>query len=410
MMQMFASPGLVRTFAEPFIVVFAPHMDDEVIGPGGTIALHRQAGATVTHVFLTDGLGSGPELREERISAEELERRRRDLGETRKRESREAAELVGIKELIFLDAPDGKLHETPEIVDRVHRILEEKKPNLIYAPSIVDDHRDHRATNRILRLALEQLPKEIASGILIRGYEVWTPLPANRMVDISPVEALKRQAINLFASQTRFVDYARAILGLNQFRSMIHLFGRSTAEAFWECTWAEYKSLVDQTLLSKSGKQVLEYATPPQAGGIDPETLPGVVIDDENAHRVGFTAVSSSLAPFVGTGYRHDGNDRRRKQSAEFLPDLPAPGRYEVRLAYTAHPNRATNVTVSVTHADGAEAMTVNQRKAPPIDKLWVSLGAFGFAKGKAGSVTVTNAGADGYVVIDAIQWLPVEK
>jgi hypothetical protein len=25
------------------------------------------------------------------------------------------------------------------------------------------------------------------------------------------------------------------------------------------------------------------------------------------------------------------------------------------------------------------------------------------------GSVTVTNAGADGYVVIDAIQWLPVE-
>ena len=69
---------------------------------------------------------------------------------------------MGIKELIFLDAPDGKLHETPEIVDRVHRILEEKKPILVYTPSIVDDHRDHRATNRILRLALEQLPKGIA--------------------------------------------------------------------------------------------------------------------------------------------------------------------------------------------------------------------------------------------------------
>jgi len=409
-MQMFTSPKLVRTFAEPVIVVFAPHMDDEVLGPGGTIALHRQAGATVTHVFLTDGLGSVPELREWWISAEELDRRRRDLGETRKRESREAAKLVGIKELIFLDAPDGKLHETPEIVDRVHRILAEKKPSLIYAPSIVDDHRDHRATNRILRLALEQSPKEIASGLRIRGYEVWTPLPANRMVDISPVEALKRQAIDLFASQTRFVDYARAILGLNQYRSMIHLLGKSTAEAFWECTWEEYRTLVDQTLLSKSGKQVLEYATPSQAGAIDPQTLPGVVIDDEDAQRVGFTAVSLSLAPFVGAGYRHDGNDRRRKQSAEFLPDLPMAGAYEVRLAYTAHPNRATNVAVSVTHADGAEAVTVNQRKLPPIDKMWVSLGTFGFAKGKAGSVTVTNAGADGYVVIDAVQWLPVEK
>ena len=112
----------------------------------------------------------------------------------------------------------------------------------------------------------------------------------------------------------------------------------------------------------------------------------GVVIDDEDAQRVGFTAVSSSLAPFVGAGYRHDGNDSRRKQSAEFIPDLPMAGNYEVQLAYTAHLNRATNVTVSVTHADGAEAVTVNQRKAPPIDKLWVSLGTFGFAKGRAGS------------------------
>ena len=111
--------------------------------------------------------------------------------------------------------------------------VEEKKPKLIYAPSIIDNHCDHRATNRILRLALEPVPKEdIASGMLIRGYEIWTPLPANRMVDISSVEALKRQAINFFASQTRFVDYTRAILGLNQYRSMMHLQGRSTAEGF----------------------------------------------------------------------------------------------------------------------------------------------------------------------------------
>ena len=252
MMQMFKSPQLVSAFPEASIVVFAPHMDDEVIGPGGTIALHRRAGATVTYVYMTDGLGSDPELNARRMPAAELEGRLRDLGETRKRESQKAAELLGIKELIFLDAPDGKLHETPEIVNRVHRIVEEKKPKLIYAPSIIDNHCDHRATNRILRLALEPLPKEITSGMLIRGYEIWTPVPANRMVDISSVEALKRQAINFFASQTRFVDYTRAILGLNQYRSMMHLQGRSTAEAFWECTWDEYKTLVDQALLNKS--------------------------------------------------------------------------------------------------------------------------------------------------------------
>src|SRR4249919_3732961 len=102
MMQMFTSPQLVRTFAEPFIVVFAPHMDDEVIGPGGTIALHRGAGATVTHVFMKEWLGSEPELNARRMPAYELEGRLRDLSETRKRESQKAAELIGIKELIFL--------------------------------------------------------------------------------------------------------------------------------------------------------------------------------------------------------------------------------------------------------------------------------------------------------------------
>ena len=37
------------------IVVLAPHMDDETLGCGGTIARHVQAGAQVTVVFLTDG-------------------------------------------------------------------------------------------------------------------------------------------------------------------------------------------------------------------------------------------------------------------------------------------------------------------------------------------------------------------
>ena len=33
--------------------------------------------------------------------------------------------------------------------------------------------------------------------------------------------------------------------------------------------------------------------------------------------------------------------------------------------------------------------------------------GAFRFAAGKAGYVEVSNAGADGYVVIDAARWVP---
>src|SRR5512138_1319717 len=37
------------------VVVLAPHMDDETLGCGGTLAKHRRRGANVLAVFLTDG-------------------------------------------------------------------------------------------------------------------------------------------------------------------------------------------------------------------------------------------------------------------------------------------------------------------------------------------------------------------
>jgi hypothetical protein len=155
-------------------------------------------------------------------------------------------------------------------------------------------------------------------------------------------------------------------------------------------------------------KQVLEYTTGP--GGIDPKTLNGVVVDDELAQRVGFDTVSATVGPYVGIGYRHDGNKGDGKQTATFVPDVPAAGKYQVRVSYSANANRATNVPVTVTHADGAMTVKVNQRKPPPISGLFVSVGTFRFEKGKGGSVMITNDETDGYVIIDAVQLIPVKE
>ena len=169
---------------------------------------------------------------------------------------------------------------------------------------------------------------------------------------------------------------------------------------------------VDYEVLKKrliADKQVLEFAAPPSVGGVDPKKLAGVVVDDAEAEIKGFESVSSAIGPFVGTGYRHDGNKDQGKQSAKFVPDLPAAGKYEVRVAYSANANRATNVKVSVAHAGGTAEKKIDQKKKPPIDGLWVSLGTFEFAKGKTGSVTISNDGADGFVILDAVQWLPAK-
>jgi hypothetical protein len=155
-------------------------------------------------------------------------------------------------------------------------------------------------------------------------------------------------------------------------------------------------------------KQVLEYRAAVAQGGIDPRGLKGIVIDDDAAERVGFESVSSTVGPFVGIAYRHDGGTADGKQRARYLPELPETGKYEVRLSYSPNANRATNVPVTIVHADGTAAVKVNQKKAPTLEKAFISLGTYRFEKDKKGHVEVGNAGADGHVIIDAVQWLPV--
>jgi hypothetical protein len=168
----------------------------------------------------------------------------------------------------------------------------------------------------------------------------------------------------------------------------------------------EYAKLKERLL---KDKQVLDLPRAKGARGIDPKTLRGVVVDDVQADRKGFEAKSSAVGPYVGDGYRHDGGTRDGKQSATYTPDLPKAGKYEVRLAYSPNANRATNVPVTVTHAGGTSTVKVNQRKAPPVSETFVSLGTFSFEKGTAAKVVISNAGADGFVVIDAVVFLPKE-
>jgi hypothetical protein len=143
---------------------------------------------------------------------------------------------------------------------------------------------------------------------------------------------------------------------------------------------------------------------------MDPRKLPGIVVDDDEAERVGFDQTSSSAAPYVGASYRHDGSRDRGQQRARYTPDLPEAGPYEVRVCYSPNANRATNVPVTVVSADGKTTVRVNQRKAPAQGKGFVSIGTFTFAKGKSGYVEIRNDDVDGYVIIDAIQWQPVRR
>lgn len=154
----------------------------------------------------------------------------------------------------------------------------------------------------------------------------------------------------------------------------------------------------------RAQKQVLEL----KSSGPGIEALPGIVLDDEAADYTGDWVTSSFGDPIEGTSH-HDANAGKGAKSARFEVKVPAAGIYEVRLAYTASPNRASNVPVAVESADGAKTVTVNQRLAPDRDKHFVSLGKFKLMPDKPGVVLIGNAGTDGYVAVDALQFLPVK-
>jgi hypothetical protein len=152
--------------------------------------------------------------------------------------------------------------------------------------------------------------------------------------------------------------------------------------------------------------QVLEWIGTRRKPAIDPAALSGVVVDDEQAELSGVWTVSRSLSGFVNVGYRHDGNENKGESRAIFRPRLPEAGRYEVRLAYPPNPNRASNVPVIISSEDGTTRLETNQRVKPPSGPF-LSLGTFRFAAGDSGYVAISNAGTNGHVIIDAVQFLP---
>ena len=143
----------------------------------------------------------------------------------------------------------------------------------------------------------------------------------------------------------------------------------------------------------------------PSVISIDPATLAGTVIDDTQAKLTGGWQSAANLKPFIGERYLYHGPKGAAAARYEF--QVKETGRYEVRLGYQAHTNRASNTRVIVNAADGAHAQRLNQRVPPPADASFLSLGTFDFTAGQTNSVVIDNAGADGIVNVDAVQVVP---
>ena len=205
------------------VVVIAPHPDDESIGCGGTLCVHARQGDRVAVLFLTSG----------ELGLKHLPRNQAWL--RREREAEKAAKILGASAWFFLRLPDWFTSANIGRASRkVSPVLKRLKPELIYLPHAREWHPDHQAALPIVRAALK------TAGLrrpTLRTYEVWTPLSQyDHVQDISAMMPRKLRALRAHRSQLNEFDYARAILGLNQFRGELAARCRY-AEVFQSVDW-----------------------------------------------------------------------------------------------------------------------------------------------------------------------------
>lgn len=218
-------PALWRNPPRGRVLAFAPHPDDEVAGPGGILMRHSTQGDPVRVIVTTDGTNGDPDGH---VDAAEL-------GALRRQESRAGLALLGISDALYWGLPDGQVLSESDLqlgVTLAMAAIRDYAPDVIYLPWELDGHPDHHALHLVVTRAIDQLQQDGAlPQLLALGYEVWNAMIPDVIVETTAAAEQKRLAMLAHASQMRYVEFDRCLLGLSAYRAMVHLRGHGYGEA-----------------------------------------------------------------------------------------------------------------------------------------------------------------------------------
>lgn len=207
------------------VLVIAAHPDDEVLGMGGTIALHAGGGDQVRVVCITDGSSTqypgDPAIRLQKEA-----------------EARRAASELGVSDYVHLDLPDMRLDTLPHV--EINVVVEQQIRD--FAPQVVytvqpDVNRDHRALFDSVAVATRPTPDQVVRRVLTyapTSSTEWTPAPVNWfvpnwLVDISGTLERKLAAFAHYETERRDYPHPRSERAI-----------RATAEFYGASRGCEY--------------------------------------------------------------------------------------------------------------------------------------------------------------------------
>jgi LmbE family N-acetylglucosaminyl deacetylase len=211
------------------VLVFAPHPDDEILGCGGTMIKHIEAGDEVYVCIATKGCMP-------LFSTESVNKTRSEALECHK--------SIGIKKTFFLDFPAAMMEkvERYEMNGKILDVIKEVQPDIVFIPHWGDMQKDHQMVADACMVALR--PKYEPKVKSIFSYEtmsetawnapnVQNEFIPNVFVDISDTLNKKIKALSVFKSQLSEFPDARsleAVDALAKYRGALMHF--KAAEAF----------------------------------------------------------------------------------------------------------------------------------------------------------------------------------
>jgi hypothetical protein len=146
----------------------------------------------------------------------------------------------------------------------------------------------------------------------------------------------------------------------------------------------------------------------PSSVSIDPAKLPGIVLDDTQAELKGAWDHSANFKPHVGRSYLHDNKRGDGQSVATFRFKAPHTARYDLRIAYSPHETRASKVPVIIQSGDEKTRIEFDQTQPLPAGEAFRSAGIVKLTSDRETTITLSNTGTDGFVILDAIQLLEV--
>ncbi len=185
------------------VLVLAPHPDDETLGCGGTIAKLARSGRYVCVLVISTGGAVNVKVE--------------NLVDIRRSEAYKAYEILGVKESLFRDFPDGELYKHyDEVKESLRSVIKSYKPDIIFSPSITDLHPDHVTTSKITLSLLKEF-----NSFKVAFYEVYAPIRFNCIIDITDMIEIKEKATICYKYSLleKPENMFHAIKGLNAYRS-----------------------------------------------------------------------------------------------------------------------------------------------------------------------------------------------